>query len=156
MNREQMNSTVKNKSKHTAITIKDHLDDQAITILSEIHNKIKSHHLIFDLSDLRKINSYGSSAWIKFIKSFVNYRIEFHNCSPEFISLCSMLKPARGSGQIVTYQVPYHCEACNKNLLQTFEMLKINRQTDFPKAKCPRCKADIEAETFADEYLANI
>jgi hypothetical protein len=151
-----MKSTVKNKSKHTEITIADKLDDQAISILSDIHNKIKNNFLVFDLKALSGVNSYGTAARIKFISSYKNYNIEFRDVSPDFIRMCNMLSSAKGGGRIFSYMVPYHCDACNLTSYATFELAKINGETGFPNLKCSKCKELIESEEAAEEYLSGI
>jgi CheY-like chemotaxis protein len=109
-----------------------------------------ARNVIFDLSGVRAITSWGARSWILFLRSLPDEtEYQLVNCSTLFVKHCSMVADMLGRGQVISFALPYECSECsheNARVLQT-SSLSASLRREPPEFRCGRCGG---LERFAD------
>jgi len=107
-------------------------------------------NVIFDVSGVRRINSWGARQWIMFLRSLpaaMSYC--FVNASSEFVKHCNMVADMLGRGSVLSFAAPYVCASCgheNERVLQV-SSISLAVMHEPPEFRCSACG---EAERFDD------
>ncbi len=106
--------------------------------------------VVFDLSGVRMINSWGAREWILFLRDLdERVRYSFVRCSPVFIKQSNMVADMLGRGAVRSFATPYTCSSCGKDndrILQTSSVTPAIK-ADPPEFRCPACGG---IERFSD------
>ncbi len=111
------------------------------TDFSELRTRI-STDVVFDLSGVRMINSWGARQWIMFLRELDgSVRYSLVNVSQNFIKQCNMVADMLGRGQVLSFAAPYECSSCgneNDRILQA-SAISPAIKIDPPEFRCSRC-----------------
>jgi hypothetical protein len=149
-----MKSIVNSNDTQMLIQIRDNIDEHCDDILLEITNQITKDNVLFECKEMRMINSYGSSKWVKFIRNVkeVSKTIEFHSCSYEFMIYANMLTDFFGGGKIHSFHVPFYCESCSLENMVLINTTDIDSEGEFPSSRCSKCQSEIFSEVDAEDF----
>lgn len=89
-----------------------------------------------DLNDIRSINSLGSMAWIKWMNSLSNTKIQFYNCPKIIIDQFNMVGSLfLKNAQVMSFYVPFYNEDSGeeKNVLFRFGKDYTEKGVEIPK-----------------------
>jgi CheY-like chemotaxis protein len=106
--------------------------------------------VVFDLSRVRQITSWGAREWILFLRGLpaaIDYR--FVNGSTLFSRHCSMVADMLGRGEVLTLGLPYECASCGAERARLVHVawLTPRVRSDPPPFRCSSCG---EEERFAE------
>ena len=109
-----------------------------------------SGEVVFDLSGVRMINSWGARQWILFLRALdEKARYSFVNVSQTFIKQCNMVADMLGRGTVLSFAAPYECSACGKDYDRVLQASAISPaiKQEPPEFRCINCGG---IERFAD------
>jgi CheY-like chemotaxis protein len=107
-------------------------------------------NVIFDVSAVTRINSWGARQWIMFLRSLpkeLSYC--FVNASSEFIKHCNMVADMLGRGSVLSFAAPYACKSCGSENERVLQVSSISPAVmhEPPVFRCVQCG---EPERFDD------
>jgi hypothetical protein len=151
-----MKSEITYETEKTLVKLLDPFNENVDKIFSQIIAKIKFDHILFDLDGVTTINSFGGMHWMKFLKSIENTKVDFVQCSVEFITYINVLPDFKGHGTLFSYYVPYHCLECSIDFKVEYQSEQFTINDEFPPKPCSGCSKEIPAEVEANDYLEGI
>ncbi len=116
---------------------------------------VSGGRVVFDLSELRILNSTGVRAWVLNLDKLEISPV-YRNCPPTIVMLFNMVPEFLGkNGEVESFLVPTYCETCGTvgSLLlkkgQNFEPGQPVR-FEIPACTTPACQpeADIDADSY--------
>jgi anti-anti-sigma regulatory factor len=136
-------------------------NSQFLKIALEPHTQ----QIVFDLADIKQINSMGLRNWTIWIKSLpeVSDGFCFRNCPPVVVHQMNILHgflPARSIVESV--QVPFHCHSCDHEWSdlalrgRDYHERTADVHHKIPDEifqACAKCKANVQADIFATQYF---
>ena len=108
----------------------------------------EEENVIFDLSGVRRINSWGARQWIMFLRALpAELSYCFVNASSEFIKHCNMVADMLGRGAVLSFVAPYACVSCGHEDERILQVSSISPAVmhEPPEFRCTACG---EAERF--------
>ncbi len=127
-----------------------------VTDFTNLRSRIAGD-IIFDLSGVRQITSWGVRNWIFFLRSLpAESRYSFVNCSTVFVRHCSMIADMLGRGVVLSFALPYHCTGCGRDderVLQT-SSLSATVRIEPPEFRCSLCGGVERFDDIADRYFS--
>ncbi len=114
--------------------------------------------IIFNLANLKGINSVGLGTWINFTKALAERKVEmiFRNCPSVFKDQVAMLPSLIPLGSVVeSFHAPYICYNCDHEEEPLLKMSELNfdNAEPFPKKACSSCHGKLVLDDLADEQL---
>ncbi len=130
------------------------IDENAdLSLLRDVHGRVR-----IDLSELRRINSFGVRTWRDAIHSVpADAAVELERCPTPFIDQVNMLADFVGNAKVVSFSAPYACDDCDHetDALLDVEALRGNDPCELPPPpKCPNCDIDMTPDFLEELYLS--
>ena len=111
--------------------------------------------IVYDLQDLRGINSVGIKHWIAYTSKLrdAGTTMTFVNCPTIFIDQMALLPDFIPDWSTVkTFYAPYVCDECAHEWEEIFAKEDL-AQTGYPERDCPECQAKGNVDDLADEFV---
>jgi len=115
--------------------------------------------LVFDLGEVRRINSCGVREWVNFVRGLTHLAgtdLTFVACSPAIVTQLNMIYNFRGPAKVRSFLAPYVCTHCD-----TEEEKLLDVATHFPGRgrlpptfTCTRCSSPMEFDDLPERYLS--
>ncbi len=86
------------------------------TFRADMLADIAQECVVVDLDGVRWITSFGVREWIRALKQLPAAQVVFVNCRPAMVLQFNMIHGFAGSGQIVSFYLPYVCLECNEEI----------------------------------------
>ncbi|MFK7824936.1 MAG: hypothetical protein AB8G05_12310 [Oligoflexales bacterium] len=141
---------------HDIISFNGHINEDAEIALAGLKDQI-NRNCVFNLKEIKSINSCGVRAWINFIREAdKNRTIIFEECPPEVVSQINMIPNFKGNSKIKSVYSSYICESCDFQKLELFqEGNNLPKSTDekLPIVHCPKCNDVMEMEELEEEFF---
>ncbi len=119
--------------------------------------RVVAAEIVFDLAEVRSINSWGARQWILFLRGIpATTRYCFVNASEVFVKHCNMVADMIGRGTVVSFVAPYECADCGggkDRILQASSMSPAIRH-DPPEFRCGACGGVEKFSDMPDRYFA--
>ena len=116
--------------------------------------------VLFDLADVRRINSCGVREWVNFHRELSeladasSLSLEYLSCSPAVVAQLNTISNFRGPARVRSFLVPYVCEGCNGEEIRQVEVASHPPSTALPDFPCVRCGARLVLDDLPDRYLS--
>jgi len=112
--------------------------------------------VVFDLQDVRLINSIGLQTWLRFLREIpddVTYH--FVHCSVAFCTQASCAPTVLGRGSVDSFFAPYLCPACDQEIEKELEADAFTGvdAPEPPKFTCAGCGADLLFDDLPERYF---
>jgi anti-anti-sigma regulatory factor len=122
--------------------------DESVTLTAP---RTGGRQVIIDGSELKRMNSMGVAAWMRFIGDLSQQGpLLLRKLSPVLITQASMISNFLGTGQVESFFSPWVCPNCDHNL----EKLHAFQEAVPESLPCPKCRKDMELDSSRDAYLA--
>jgi anti-anti-sigma regulatory factor len=112
--------------------------------------------LVFDLADVRRINSCGVREWLNLVNGLKQGGKQFalERCSVSVVSQLNMIANFRGGAPVRSIYVPYFCESCSAphEVLVAVDAALTSRLQDV--ASCPNCAKPMQFDDLPESYAA--
>ena len=136
---------------HFAGTI-DHDDASFDQLVGPLSGKVR-----VNTRDVLRINSIGVKGWIMYFTQLRNKSIQlsFNEVSCGLMQQAALLKGFLLPKEVVSFQVLYICEACEKDcsvLIQVQDLMRPDFEP--PEGVCPACNGKLILDDFLDDYKA--
>ena len=104
-----------------------------------------------DASAVRRINSMGVAAWLKFMQALEEMKIPVGlKLSPVLVSQASMISSFLGPAKVLSFKAPYYCHSCDYGGEVTF-----GTDDEVPdNLPCAECEAEMEFDEDKKSFLA--
>lgn len=146
--------TKEDKDGKTFITLKGTIDED--TILDDVF-AYTNDTVVIDLAGIKHINSCGIRTWVNAIEGLsAKHDVQFVNCSVTMIRQFNMISNFGGKGKILSFKIPYYCDACDKEYdvtLTTEEYIQNNPNLGAPEQTCSSCNEPCEFDDLEDKYF---
>ncbi|MCG8424053.1 MAG: serine/threonine protein kinase [Proteobacteria bacterium] len=114
--------------------------------------------IVFDMGEVTRATSSGIREWCRALKQLRATYYCFIKCSPIVVSQLNMVSGFAGTGEVVSFQVPYHCPRCDKTTTNIFDLRRDDHQhmvdtLELPAMPCPICGGESEFEDFPEIYF---
>jgi anti-anti-sigma regulatory factor len=122
--------------------------------LSLLH-EARGARVIFDLSEVRRINSFGVRSWMETMRQIPSQvRVTFVGCSPPVVDQCNLVVGFRGHADIESFHAPLICENCDKQCVLLFDAARcLALGAALPPTPCPNCGHIMEMDDLEEHYL---
>jgi hypothetical protein len=149
---------------HTLVELEGEIDEHAD--LAELRRKLRGA-VVFDLGEVRRINSCGVREWVNFVRDLAASsgegsvsEVVFTRCSPAIVTQLNMIYNFRGRAKVRSFLAPYVCRSCDHE-----EDKLLDVQTHFtgagparlrrpPELACDRCGGRMELDDLPERYLS--
>ncbi len=113
--------------------------------------------LIFDFSNLQRMNSYGIKKWIVSVKGLSGKKITYQNCPSFFIDQLNIVHELRAGAEIKSFALPLYCATCKAEKPAMIEVEKA-KDPEFQEKidalyKCPLCDDKLEFDDDVDSFF---
>jgi anti-anti-sigma regulatory factor len=107
--------------------------------------------VVLDVEGVRRMNSMGVSAWIKFVAALTAQSpVVVRRMSPMLVTQASMITSFVGRATVESFLSPWVCPSCDHTLEQLH-----GYQDPLPESMpCPTCGTAMELDWDRDAYLA--
>jgi tRNA A-37 threonylcarbamoyl transferase component Bud32 len=112
--------------------------------------------LVFDLSEVHRIKSFGIREWLSLVASLPQDEFFFVRMRPSMVAQLNMVSHFAGRGVVVSVYLPYACAACGREEEVLFDLRRdLDRIKDLPPPiDCPSCKAAMSFDEVPEQFLA--
>jgi CheY-like chemotaxis protein len=113
--------------------------------------------VIFDVSRVRQITSWGARAWILFLRNLPpGLRYQFVNGSTLFSRHCGMVADMLGRGEVLTLALPYECAGCGAERARVVHRVWLTAKvrSEPPTFRCAACGGDERFAELPDRYFS--
>lgn len=126
------------------------LDENAEPALAELVQKLRGasgkRDVAITMKEIGIINSIGVQRWLSFLKSLPSDVVPvFKDCSTSFIEYASMLTSFLGNGRIASFEIPFHCDPCGRQVTRLLETAATAAAGHYGDERCERCKGKLES-----------
>ena len=161
---------IKERPGHTLVEFHGEIDEHAD--FGELRRRLRGA-LVFDLGEVRRINSCGVREWVNFVRDLAPAPgntsgvtdLVFTHCSPAIVTQLNMIYNFRGRAKVRSFLAPYVCKACDHE-----EDKLLEEQTHFaianvgsggpgrvrrpPEFNCEKCGGRMEFDDLPERYLS--
>lgn len=117
--------------------------------------------LRLNFGKIQLINSVGIRKFLSFMMDCSQKKIEFHECTPDFMANLSLIPQMTGSEQkeasVVSFYVPYNCESCQEihKFLFTVDNIQLDSEKEIviPDKTCPTCNKPMDLDVEKKVYF---
>ena len=129
------------------------LDENATFV--DLASRLRGH-VVFDLSEVRRINSCGVREWVMFQRDLVpaSVTVELQACSPTVVAQLNAIANFRGRAQVRSFLAPYFCESCKLEEERLVVVADDPLHTELPPVLCSRCSAPMTFDELPERYLS--
>jgi len=151
---------IEQQSGSTVVTFSGEVDENAD--FGELTDRLAAEQrprLVFELGDVRRINSCGVREWVNFVRELGTRGasdVSFVACSPAIVTQLNMIYNFRGPAKVRSFLAPYVCSACDHETEKLLEVAthfpgRTRRPPDFV---CERCAAPLEFDDLPERYFS--
>jgi len=111
--------------------------------------------VIFDLGEIRRINSTGVREWIRFTRDLpTEGKVNLSRCTFAFIQQANMIRNFLGPCEVQSLYLPYLCPNCEHSIEVLVDVASL--KNGLPEVgPCSECgHASLEFDSIEEEYLA--
>jgi len=109
----------------------------------------------FDLWGVRHINSTGVHRWIQFLRQLASATAyTFVRCSVAFVTQAAMVPEVLGTGQVISFAAPYHCDNCEVDEERLLHTGALGPDRTPPEFRCSRCGKRLTFDEIPRRYFA--
>jgi CheY-like chemotaxis protein len=111
----------------------------------------------FNMREVRYISSAGVRVWSEFLGALGPRAYSFRHASIAFMSQVAMIPSMTGSGDIVSFEAPYHCETCDYDdvrLLEHKSLVNVHGTIVPPPLHCSSCGGELLFDDIPRRYFA--
>ena len=156
---------IKERPGHTLVEFHGEIDEHAD--FGELRRRLRGA-LVFDLGEVRRINSCGVREWVNFVRDLAPAPgnasgvtdLVFTHCSPAIVTQLNMIYNFRGQAKVRSFLAPYVCQGCDRE-----EDKLLDVQTHFagpgparsrrpPEFTCEKCGGTMEFDDLPERYLS--
>ncbi|HLG20897.1 MAG TPA: hypothetical protein VI895_13915 [Bdellovibrionota bacterium] len=114
--------------------------------------------VVFDLKEVKRINSYGIRQWINVMKEIHSKvrQIVFHRCPSVMVEQFNMINNFGGGGIVYSVYLPYYCEKCGKSDTKLYSLpggATPEEMPTLPTYPCAHCSQALTFNDIEDEYF---
>jgi hypothetical protein len=156
---------IKERPGSTTVEFIGEVDENAD--FTELKRRLRGS-LVFDLGEVRRINSCGVREWVNFVRdltgtggaadgpSAVTSDLTFVACSPAIVTQLNMIYNFRGSAKVRSFLAPYVCTSCDHEEEKLLDVAVhfAGRARQPPQFRCDRCSAPMEFDDLPERYLS--
>jgi CheY-like chemotaxis protein len=110
-----------------------------------------------NLREARYLSSGGVRRWCQLMGALEGKRYWFRHASLGFVSQMALAPAVRGSGEVLSFEAPYHCENCDDDdvrLLDTAALFRHGDEIVPPTLRCPTCGGELLFDELPWRYFA--
>jgi ABC-type transporter Mla MlaB component len=152
MSKSGLNWQVARKEGNTTVVFSGDLDETVD--FAELRRGL-SGAVVFDLGDIRRIDSAGVREWISFMRELPAVEpLVFTRCSPSFVTQLNLIFNFHGHAKIESFLAPYVCMSCDREeekLLDVSDFPDGHGET-MPDFACTKCKQPMEFDDLPSRY----
>ena len=124
-----------------------------LAVLMPLLPQLAAGEVTFDLAGITRINSIGVRTWVDFIRAATAHHIvRLERCSVPFVLQMNMVGGFLGTAQVVSYYVPYVCDACGA-MADELVLADDPRPDPQRSRPCADCGGNVEADYLPSEYF---
>lgn len=135
-----------------------HGDIIETTRLESLAARLASAELVeLNLREVRYLSSAGVRRWCQLLAALEGKRYSFRHASLGFISQMSLAPVVRGTGEVLSFEAPYHCEHCERDDVRLLDTAALYRRGDEivpPTLRCPTCGGELIFDELPWRYFA--
>jgi anti-anti-sigma regulatory factor len=112
--------------------------------------------VIIDLDAVPWITSFGVREWVHAVADIPKSYLAFINVRPIMLQQFNMVASFAGTGELLSFYVPYTCPKCNhvqENLIDLLELYPKVKQFELPPVACEACQHESELDEPLENYL---
>jgi hypothetical protein len=94
--------------------------------------------ITIDLGEVKRINSIGVLAWLRFMRQMNGRKVMLRRCPPAVVEQMSMILGFRGSARVESVLAPYVCPKCHADRFEVIAA-KEAAQGRAPARTCGNC-----------------
>jgi hypothetical protein len=153
---------IKERPGHTLVEFFGEIDENAD--FAELRRRLTGTGgtLVFQLGDVRRINSCGVREWVNFVRELgtpAAGELVFTHCSPAIVTQLNMIYNFRGQAMVRSFMAPYVCPRCDheeeKLLDVSVHFASGSRKTRVaPEFTCPKCSSKMDFDDLPERYLS--
>jgi anti-anti-sigma regulatory factor len=141
---------IKQRGAGTVVEFSGTLDENANadSLLDRVRGRV-----IFDLEQVRRINSSGIREWIEFLRKLAEKvdELVFVRCSPEVVTQLNSIYNFRGPARIESFYAPYVCSKCHE---EDLKLLTVADPLAVPDFVCDQCGGRMDLDEIPDRFFA--
>lgn len=110
-----------------------------------------------NLREVRYLSSAGVRRWCHLLETLAGKRYWFRHASLGFVSQMSLAPVVRGTGEVLSFEAPYHCEHCEHDDVRLLDAAALFRHGDEvapPTLRCPTCGGELVFDELPWRYFA--
>lgn len=111
----------------------------------------------FNAAAVRYMSSAGVRAWCQLVETLAGKRYVFRHCSIAFASQAAMVPLVIGTGQVLSLEAPYLCEACDREEIRLLDTKALLHEGDTivpPQLTCHQCGGELHFDDLPSRYFA--
>lgn len=134
--------------------------DGAITEDNRLQERmalVQGRKILINLAKVERINSCGVRDWVRWLQQLESQGNSIHlvACSPAVVAQLNMVRNFCGArGHVVSFQAPYYCETCDRELRETYLSSSIGASNEAPPALCVSCGLPMQFDDLEASYFA--
>ncbi|MEM9493993.1 MAG: hypothetical protein AAGC55_32900, partial [Myxococcota bacterium] len=114
--------------------------------------------MVVDLDGVKRITSFGIREWITALQRLRADYYCFINCTPPIVSQLNMVAGFIGTGEVISFHIPYLCRQCNATSSEVLDLRRADHREivaslEPPLTTCSKCGADSEFDDLPDLYF---
>ena len=124
--------------------------------LGELVRKVSAGRVVINLSGVERINSCGTRDWVNWLARLAENGVApvFVGCSPAIVAQLNLVKNFAGHGVVKSFQVPYHCPACDEEKLLLVDVADMGPAPHVPPdCRCDDCESLMTFDDLAEAYF---
>jgi eukaryotic-like serine/threonine-protein kinase len=115
--------------------------------------------VVIDLSEVKRITSYGVREWIRAVKEIDASYLGYINARPAMVTNFNLVDGFEGKGELISLWLPYECTECQQvtdRILDLRKDYEVVRTMEMPVVPCKSCGSETELEVDPDMYLSYV
>lgn len=147
---------VANEDAYTLVYLKGDLVNEIKATFEAIESSLVTRDIVFDCSELEKLNSIGVRHWMMFLDRIAkNHTFTFRNCSESFIDTALMIPGFTRNNKIESFFTSFDCQGCTneKSLLISF----VDGRSVVPSSvTCEKCGNKMAPDESLEDHLNDL
>jgi CheY-like chemotaxis protein len=141
-----------------AVAVRIHGDFTESTDFRRLIDRLRDEQRIeFLMREVRYVNSVGVRSWCDFLTALGDKEYTFRHLSSSFVTQVAMMPAIIGAGQVLSFEAPYYCAACDRDDLRLLEADSIvveGAEIVPPALRCGICRGALRFDDIPERYLA--
>jgi anti-anti-sigma regulatory factor len=125
--------------------------------LSALVDRIPAGKAAIDLSEIKRITSYGVRDWVNWLGKIEKQgaKVVLVGCSPAIVAQFNLVADFTGGSTVKSFFVPYVCHRCDRETVHLVEVADLGRPPyAAPARKCQTCASALEFDDVEERYFA--